>query len=190
MKNIIILKDSTYSPLALYFLLDNNLLNDRSETNKYFDILINDSSLDKEVLNLIILKKGLYNSNYASESELLAIFNPLITSENIWRSHALYLIAEYFYSKNEMQKSKEFFEKILELKNSNPQIKSEAQKDYKEILVYKFLFKILIIIFLNQCSLDTKTGLWTKPEIPEKQEENLQEIFKSKDVLRKSLIQI
>ena len=40
----------------------------------------------------------------------------------------LYLIAEYFYSKNEKQKSKEFFEKVLEMENSNPQIKIEAQK--------------------------------------------------------------
>ena len=44
------------------------------------------------------------------------------------KSHALYVIAEYFFSKNEKQKSKEFFEKIIEMENSNPQIKIEAQK--------------------------------------------------------------
>ena len=46
----------------------------------------------------------------------------------MWQSHALYVLAEYFFSKNEKQKSKEFFEKIIELDNPNPQIKIEAQK--------------------------------------------------------------
>ena len=128
MKKIINLKDSTYSPFALYFLLDNNLLNDEDEINKYFDILINETSLDQEVKNLIIYKKGLNNSNKASEEQLLNIFNPLITKDNLWKSHSLYILAEYFFSKNEKQKSKEFFEKIIEMENSNLQIKIEAQK--------------------------------------------------------------
>tara|TARA_Y100000591_G_C21835481_1_gene702213 strand:- start:1482 stop:2126 length:645 start_codon:yes stop_codon:yes gene_type:complete len=128
MKNILLSKDSTYSPLALYFLLDNDLLDDKEEINRYFDVLINETNLELEVKNLIIYKKGLYNSNSASEEEILSIFKPLINSDNLWKSHSLYIIAEYFFSKNEMQKSKEFFEKILEMDNSNPQIKIEAQK--------------------------------------------------------------
>jgi len=128
MKSLVTIKDSTYSPLALYFLLDNNLLSNRAEINEYFDILINETNLDKEIKNLIIYKKGLFNSNKASEDELLSIFKPLLNTENVWKSHSLYVIAEYFFAKNEKQKSKEFFEKILELENSNPQIKIEAQK--------------------------------------------------------------
>ena len=128
MKNLINIKDPTYSPLALYFLLDNNLLSNQTEINQYFDVLINETNLDEEVKNLIIYKKGLYNSDNASEEELLNIFKPLINSENLWKSHSLYIIAEYFFAKNEKQKSKEFFEKILEMENSNPQIKLEAQK--------------------------------------------------------------
>tara|TARA_B100000686_G_scaffold80515_1_gene86870 strand:- start:2517 stop:3161 length:645 start_codon:yes stop_codon:yes gene_type:complete len=128
MKDIINIKDPTYSPLALYFLLDNNLLSNKDEVNEYFDLLIKEVKLEKEVKNLIIFKKGLYNSDSANEDVLLKIFDPLINSENLWESHALYILAEYFYSKNEMQKSKEFFEKILKLENSNTQIKLEAQK--------------------------------------------------------------
>ncbi len=128
MKIIINLKDPTYSPLALYFLLDNNLLSNKDEVNQYFDLLIKDTKLEKEIINLLIFKKGLYNSETATEDELLKIFYPLINSDNLWKSHALYIIAEYFFSKNEKQKSKEFFEKIIELENSNPQIKLEAQK--------------------------------------------------------------
>jgi len=47
-----------------------------------------------------------------------------------------------------------------------------------------FLYLILFIIF-NQCSLDTKTGFWTKPEILKEKEENLVEIFKTEEVLEK-----
>ena len=128
MKAIINLKDPTYSPLALYFLIDNELLINKNELNEYFDILINNVDLDDEIKKLIIYKKGLYNSDTASEDELLEIFKPLINTQNLWKSHALYVLAEYFFSKDEKQKSKEFFEKIIELDNPNPQIKIEAQK--------------------------------------------------------------
>ena len=37
-------------------------------------------------------------------------------------------MAEFFYSKNETQKSKEFFNQILNLKNANQEIQLEAQK--------------------------------------------------------------
>ena len=128
MIEIINFKDKTYSPLALYFLLDNNIINSREKVNELFDILIEETKLDKEIKNLIIYKKGLYNSDYETENNLLKILNPLINSKSIWKSHSLYLLAEYFFSKNEKQKAKEFFEKIMTLENSNPKIKLEAQK--------------------------------------------------------------
>ena len=120
--------DRTYSPLALYFLIDNNIVTSNKKINELFNILINDTNLEKEIKNLIIYKKALYNSDFENENNLLKILNPLINSESIWKSHALHLLAEYFYSKNEKQKAKEFFEKILILENSNPNIKSDAQK--------------------------------------------------------------
>ena len=92
------------------------------------EILINKTSLDKEIRNLIIYKKGLYNADQISENELLNILNPIIKNKSVWNSHALYLLAEYFYSKNQKQKSKEFFNQIINLKNSNPDIVVEAQK--------------------------------------------------------------
>ena len=121
-------KNSTYSPLSLYFILDNQLINDRNQINNLFEILINKTSLDKEIKNLIIYKKGLYNADQISENELLNILNPIIKTKSVWNSHALYLLAEYFYSKNQKQKSKDFFNQIINLKNSNPDIVVEAQK--------------------------------------------------------------
>ena len=120
--------DSTYSPLALYFLIDNKLIDNQNEINSLFDELINKTSLDYEIKNLIIYKKALLNSDFATESDLLQILNPIINSESIWKSHSLYLMAEYFYSKDQKQKSKEFFNQILLLPNANIDIKFESEK--------------------------------------------------------------
>ena len=128
MKEIIEYKDKTYSPLAFYYLLDNEIITSSEEINRYFDILINEIGLDNENKNLIIFKKGLFNSESASENELLDILNPIIKSESIWKPHALYLMAEYYFAKNEKQKSKEFLEKLVSLENISDKIKLEAQK--------------------------------------------------------------
>ena len=125
---IILENDSTYSPLALYFLIDNQLVQNKDELNSLFDQVINKSKLDYEIKNLIIYKKALINSDTASESDLINILKPVINSDSIWKSHSLYLLAEYFYSKNQKEKSKEFFSEIVVLDNANPDIKLEAQR--------------------------------------------------------------
>tara|TARA_B100000579_G_scaffold114196_1_gene91421 strand:+ start:550 stop:1200 length:651 start_codon:yes stop_codon:yes gene_type:complete len=126
-KEIINEKDKTYSPLAFYFLIDNQLISSQDEINKYFDILINELDLEDEIKNLTIYKKGLYNSEFADENQLLDILNPVIKSQSIWKSHALFLMAEYYLAKNENQKSKEFFSQIANLENANSKLKVAAQ---------------------------------------------------------------
>ena len=121
-------KDKTYSPLALYFLIDNNIINENKKINELFDVVINETSLEEEIKNLVIYKKALFNSDFESENNLIQILNPVINSDSVWKSHALYLMAEYFYYKNQKQKSKEFFNQILTLENSNPNIKTESQR--------------------------------------------------------------
>ena len=121
-------KDPTYSPLSLYFIIDNKLISDQGELNSYFDILIEKTSLDEEMKNLVIYKKALFNADQAEEGVLLNILNPLINSKSVWKSHALYLMAEYFYSKDQKQKSKEFFNQIISLESSNSDIKRQAEK--------------------------------------------------------------
>ena len=128
LKDIIGAKDATYSPLALYFIIDNNLINDKNEINSFFDILIDKTSLDIEIKNLIIYKKALFNADQINEIELLNILNPLLNSDSVWKSHALYLVAEFFYSKGEKQKSKDFFEKIVSTENSNTDILTSAKR--------------------------------------------------------------
>ena len=125
---IIYKNDPTYSPLSLYYIIDNKLIIEKTKINDLFDHILNETSLDKEIQNLIILKKALYNADSSQEDELLNILKPVINSDSIWKSQALYLMAEYFYSKNEKQKSKEFFNQIILLENGNQDLKIEAQK--------------------------------------------------------------
>ena len=133
MKDIIEEKDSSYSPLALYFIIDNKLIDNREEINNLFEILIQKTSLENEIKNLIIYKKALYNADFVEEKELLDIVKPLLNSNSVWKSHALYLVGEYFYSKGEKQKSKEFFNQIISLDNVNQDLAKEAKKDLIEI---------------------------------------------------------
>ena len=121
-------KNSTYSPLALYFILDNDIEISNEEINKFFDVIINEVNLDKEIKNLIIYKKAMFNADFETENNLLKILNPIINSDSVWKSHALYLLAEYFFDKNQKQKAKEFYSQILNYKKSNENILTETQK--------------------------------------------------------------
>ena len=121
-------KNSTYSPLALYFILDNDIETSNEEINKFFDVIINEVNLDKEIKNLIIYKKAMFNADFETENNLLKILNPIVNSDSVWKSHALYLLAEYFFDKNQKQKAKEFYNQILNYKKSNENILIETQK--------------------------------------------------------------
>ena len=126
--DIIYEKNETYSPLALYFIIDNEIKSSNEEINEFFDVIINETKLDKEIKNLITYKKGLFNSDFENENNLINILNPLINSNSVWKSHALYLMAEYFFDKNEKQKAKEFYNQILNFEKSNEKIVQETQK--------------------------------------------------------------
>tara|TARA_Y100000389_G_scaffold179737_1_gene194038 strand:+ start:547 stop:1191 length:645 start_codon:yes stop_codon:yes gene_type:complete len=121
-------KNAAYSPLALYFIIDNDLISERESVNELFDIIIKKTNIDTEIKNLIIYKKALFNAESSNENELIKILNPLINSNSVWKSHALHLLGEFFFSKNQKNKSKEFFQKILILENSNSNIRLETQK--------------------------------------------------------------
>ena len=121
-------KDKTYSPLALYFLIDNNLIDNKNDVNDLFNFLIDKTNIEFEIKNLLIYKKALFNSDFMKENELIQILNPIINSNSIWKSHALYLMAEFFYANKEKEKAKEFFNQILTLSNSNADIRLESKK--------------------------------------------------------------
>ena len=126
--DIIEKKNSTYSPLALYFIIDNDLESKKNEINKYFDKVISISSLEKEIKNLNIYKKAVFNSDFVSEIELVEILRPVTNSDSIWKSHSLLLLSEYFYFKKNYAESKKLLNEILNFEDSNPEIKLEAKK--------------------------------------------------------------
>ncbi len=120
-------KVDTYSTLALYYLIDNNLIKDHNKINELFDIIIKINK-EEEIKNLIIYKKALYFSDKFPENKLLEILNPVLNSESIWEQHALFLMGDFYFNKKQLNKSKEFFKKITELDNVNNKLKIEAEK--------------------------------------------------------------
>ena len=126
-------KDPTYSTLSLYFIIENKLVNDQKEINNFFDLVIK-SQKEKEIKNLIIYKKAMYNAEIISENELLDILNPILKSESVWKSHALLLMADYLEHNNNLIKSKDFLEEIINSEFVNNEIKIEAQRRLKRKL--------------------------------------------------------
>ena len=126
-------KDPIYSALSLYFIIENDLVNDQKKINNFFDLVIN-SQKEKEIENLIIYKKAMYNADIISENELLDILNPILKSESVWKSHALLLMADYFEHNNNLIKSKDFLEEIVNSKLVNNEVRIEAERRLKRKL--------------------------------------------------------
>jgi len=126
-KEIISTHNVTYAPLSLFFLIDNRMIQSNQEINLLFNQIINNVSLDKEMKNLIIYKKALFNAELKSENELIEILKPIINSNSIWKSHSLLLLGDYFISKKEKQKAKDFYIQILNDEKTIQNIKFQAQ---------------------------------------------------------------
>ena len=123
-------KDPIYSALSLYFIIENDLVNGRERINNFFNLVI-ESQEEKEIKNLIIYKKALYNADIISENELLDILNPILKSESVWKSHALLLMADFFEHSNNLIKSKDFLEEIVNSELANNGIRIEAERRLK-----------------------------------------------------------
>ena len=117
LKKTILADDPTYSTLSLFLILNHNLINDQKELNYLFDHLLTNNKFAKEVKDLLIYKKVLLNSNFSEESEILEDIKPIINEENLWRPHALLLLGDYFASKKEYLKAKEFYNKAIQTNN-------------------------------------------------------------------------
>ena len=56
------------------------------------------------------------------------VIDPIINSGSVWRTHALFLIGEFFYSKDQKKKSKEFFDLVISSEKLNPELQKRAQQ--------------------------------------------------------------
>ena len=127
LKNAIFANDATYSTLSFFMILDQNLIKDYDEVTSLFDHLLANNKFDREIRNLLVYKKALLSSNYVNESELLAELKPLLNKETLWRPHALLLLGDYFVSKKEYVKAKEFYIEILSINNLQRDLYDQAK---------------------------------------------------------------
>ena len=127
LKEIVFTNNSTYSTLSFFLLLKEDLISDKNEKINLFEYVLNNNRFDKETKNLIIFKKALFESNFVNEFDLLMSLKPLINENTIWKPHALLLLGDFFYSKKEFQKAKEFYSQILLQKNINQQFYNQAR---------------------------------------------------------------
>ena len=133
LKELIYSDHSTYSTLSLFLFLNENVDSERSEKLSMFDHVLNNNSFDNEIKNLLIYKKALFQSNFVNEAELLQITNPLINSDSVWKPHALLLIGDYFLAKKEYVKAREFYTKLLSLKDLDEEIFKQGKSQFMSI---------------------------------------------------------
>ena len=127
LEKIIFLNDPYYSTLSFFYIIDQNLITDNNKINLLFNHVLDNNNFDNEVQNLLVLKKAIYNSDQLNELELLESISPIINNESLWKPHALMLIGDYFLSKNENLKAKEYYLQILNIKGLNQGLYDQAK---------------------------------------------------------------
>jgi len=108
LENVINEEHPFYSPMALYLLIDKNIVKDSQKIIIFFDKVLKNNYIDKENLNLIKIKKAIYLINLDNEKLIIETLNPIINSNSEWRDTAINLISEYFLSKNQKIKANEY----------------------------------------------------------------------------------
>ena len=128
LRNIVFSNDASYSTLSFYMILSENLISDNEEVSKLFDHLLENNKFDKEIRNLLLYKKALYKSNYVDELKLLEEIKPLIYNEgSVWKVHAFLLLGDFYYSRNEYKKARDFYIQILSMKNLQQDLYDQAK---------------------------------------------------------------
>ncbi len=108
LEQIVFKKNSFYSPSALNLIIDNNLIKDKKKILSYFDEVISNNKLDLELKNLFIFKKIVFIGEEITENELISNLKPIIKSNSLWKNTVLDYIKQYYLSKGEFNKAKEF----------------------------------------------------------------------------------
>ena len=127
LKEAVFANDPTYSTLCLFLIINQNLITDHKELANLFDHLLANNKFSKEMKNLLIYKKIVLNSNFASESELLESAKPLLNTASVWKPHCLLLLGDYFLSKGENIKAIEFYQEIFTIKNLHKDLYNHAR---------------------------------------------------------------
>jgi len=128
LKNIIFSNDASYSTLSFFIILDENLIDESNEVSKLFDHLLQNNKFDKELGSLLYYKKALFKSNKVNEQKFLEEIKPLLNDKEIlWKGHGLMLTGDFYFSKKEYIKAKDFYTQILAIKNLQPELYEQAK---------------------------------------------------------------
>ena len=127
LKKVIFANDPTYSTLSFFLILNQNLINDYKEISALYDHLLENNKFEKELRNLLIYKKALFSSNFVNESKLLETIKPLLNTDTLWKPHALLLLGDYFMSKGENIKAREFYQQIFSINNLHKDLYDQAR---------------------------------------------------------------
>jgi len=133
LEKILYKNDPTYSSLSLFLLINEDLITNNIQINNFFEHLLKNNKFEEEMKNLIILKKLLIQFDNLQESELLNISKPLIDSNSVWKPYVLLLFGDYFMSKEEYMKAKEFYEKVLSTKGTHQEFYDQAKLKLRKI---------------------------------------------------------
>lgn len=110
LEKIIEEKHKFYSPLALYFIIDNNLEKDSLKIINFFDDILSINSIELENLNLIKIKKAIFLFELKDEKLILNTLNPVINSNSVWRNMAIELISDYYLFLDQRTKANEYIQ--------------------------------------------------------------------------------
>ena len=128
LRDVIFSNDPTYSTLSFFMMLNENLISSKQEVSNLFDHLLENNKFDKEIRNLLLYKKILYKSNYVEESKMLEEIKPLLNNkESVWKGHALLLLGDFYFSKKEYIKAKDFYSEILSTENLQQDLYNQAK---------------------------------------------------------------
>tara|TARA_B100000282_G_scaffold227195_1_gene169867 strand:+ start:421 stop:1020 length:600 start_codon:yes stop_codon:yes gene_type:complete len=114
LSNIVLEKNSPYSSLSLFLIIENKLIDNKEIIINYFDEVINNNSFKEEDLNLLRLKKAIYISEISMEQEILGLINPIINSNSVWKNHALKFLGDFYNSNGQQQKAKQYYSTLSE----------------------------------------------------------------------------
>ena len=114
LSNLVLEKNSPYSSLSLFLIIENKLIDNKETIINYFDEVINNNSFKEEDLNLLRLKKAIYISDISMEQEILGLINPIINSNSVWKNHALKFLGDFYYSNGQQQKAKQYYLSLSE----------------------------------------------------------------------------
>ena len=128
LSNLVLEKNSPYSSLSLFLIIENKLIVNKETIINYFDEVINNNSFKEEDLNLLRLKKAIYISDISMEQEILGLLKPIINSNSVWKNHALKFLGDFYYSNDQQLKAKQYY-LILSENEGTPSTRSSGKID-------------------------------------------------------------